>query len=381
MQLADEGRQIPRPDHGFFVHADIYEQGLTLEYALAAARSSHYAAASADAERISLAKNLPAATVEAARLAQTVYVGSLDGVRFLPIRPAMDANFHACNPSLTPTDDGYVVVCRTVNYEQRRLNYRSADADHVLRTRNVLMRMALDFSVLDQHEITLDEMPLRDSRIRGLEDCRLVSVDGQMVLTCCTMDRHPAGGPRQSVCRLDSTGRVTQHRPLVGPLDGTAQKNWLPFVGDRGQLLAIHSYDPLTLLAIDPDTGVYTIEREVLSPVNGSQWRGSAGPVRWPRRGIEWLVLVHEVVHRIGADGGYERIYLHRFAAYAEDFTLLRLSRPFVFAHKGVEFACGMAIAHDAAHLVIGLGMEDREAYMARLDLARVEQLLEAARA
>jgi hypothetical protein len=369
------------PDRGFLVHADVYEQGLTLEYAMAAARTSRGAAEFAACERVSLGRHHAAATVDAARLAETVYVPSLDGLRFLPLRPATEAPYRACNPSLTQTADGYMVICRTVNYEQRRLNYRSLEADDILRTRNVLMRMDNDFQLLDQHEITIDTPALRDTQVRGLEDCRVVSTGDQLLLTCCTVDRHPAGGARQSICRLDPAGRVTSHQPLAGPFDATPQKNWLPFVDDDGRLLAVHSYDPLTLLTLDPETGAYAVEREVAQAVNGSHWRGSAGPLRWPRGGKrEWLVLVHEVVHRIGADGGYERIYLHRFVAYDDGFALTRHSGPFVFAHKGVEFACGMTMAHDGAGLVLGLGMEDREAYVARIDAARVEQLLEAGR-
>lgn len=381
MALADEGRTLPLPDRGFLVHADVYEQGLPLEFALAAARTPRAAAEFDACERVSLGRDQPATAVDAARLAETVYVSSLEGLRFLPIHPATEATYRPCNPSVTQTADGYVMICRTVNYEQRRLNYRSLAPDQVYRTRNVLMRLATDFRVLDQHEITIEAPPIRETRIRGLEDCRVVAASDGLMFTCCTTDRHPAGSVQQSICRLDSTGRVTSHQPLVGPFDGTPQKNWLPFIGDAGRLRAIHSYDPLTVLTIDPDSGVYSVEREVAQSVNGSHWRGSAGPLRWPGgRSPGWLVLVHEVVHRIGADSGYERIYLHRFVEYDDSFTLTRLSRPFMFAHKGVEFACGMTMTHDGNNLVLGLGMEDREAYMARIDVARVEGLLEARR-
>jgi hypothetical protein len=84
---------------------------------------------------------------------------------------------------------------------------------------------------------------------------------------------------------------------------------------------------------------------------------------------------VHEAVKRQGQDSVAERVYLHRFVEYDADFRL-RLSLPFVFAHKGVEFVCGMTAAHGGGDLIIGLGIEDREAYLARIPFARVDDLL-----
>jgi hypothetical protein len=119
------------------------------------------------------------------------------------------------------------------------------------------------------------------------------------------------------------------------------------------------------------DSGAYRVVSETPAAVNTSGWRGSAGPLPWPRRGSGWLVLVHEVIHRP------ERLYVHRFAEYDAAFVLQRVSRPFVFTHPGVEFACGMTFAHDEDAVIVSFGIEDREAHLGRIPHAGLDALLD----
>lgn len=376
--FADRGRAAPVPwDRAFFVHADVYEHGLDLQLARAAVGTPHAGRGFDACEAVALSRSVPRAAIESARRLEARYAAPLEGVEYLPICPELPAPYRACNPSILRTATGFLVVCRGVNYEQRRLRYRALDDDGIYRTRNVLRRLDDAFVVLEAHDIEFDEPPARDARVRGLEDCRLVAVGDAICFTCVTADRHPSGFVHQSICRIDSQGRVLSHRPLIGPFDRRHQKNWLPFAGADGVLRAIYGYDPLTVLRLSVESGAYEVERQVESSVNAGCWRGSGGPVLWPDGRGRQIVLVHEVVHRQGPDSGWERVYLHRFIEYDPAFRLMRVSRPFVFAHKGVEFVCGMAPGPGGADLVIALGVEDREAYLARIPFARIDRLLD----
>jgi hypothetical protein len=375
--FADRGRSMPVPWSGtFFVHADVYEHGLDLQLAQSAVGTRHAPRGFAACEDVALSRSAPHAAVESAQRLAASYAVPIEGVEYLPLRPELPAPYRACNPSILRTTTGFLVVCRGVNYEQRRLRYRALEDDGVYRTRNVLMRLDDRFAVLEEHEIEFDDPPSRDARVRGLEDCRLVAARDAVYFTCVTADRHPSGFVHQSLCRIDDHGRVLSHRPLIGPFDGRHQKNWLPFAGADGQLRAIYSYDPLTVLRLSIESGAYDVEREVAPGVNAETWRGSGGPVSWPDERGRQIVLVHEVVHRQGPDQGWERIYLHRFVEYDSAFRVMRVSRPFVFAHKGVEFVCGMAPAPGGADLIVALGVEDREAYLARIAFTRIDRML-----
>jgi hypothetical protein len=243
------------------------------------------------------------------------------------------------------------------------------------------MHLDPDGRVLDERELVMSDRadpPLRETAVRGLEDCRLFEADGALFAMCTTTDRHPSGHVHQSVCRLDETGRVVAHRPLVGPFDQATQKNWLPFVGPDGQACALCRYDPLTVVRISLDTGQYTVDREVRHDWNAGRWRGSAGPMPWPDgRPDRQVVLVHEVVYRQGPDAVWERIYTHRFFEYDAASRITRLSRPFVFVHKGVEFACGLSASWDRQAVIVTFGVEDAAAYLCRMPLARLEALLD----
>jgi hypothetical protein len=381
---AERGRTLPAPsDAALFVHTDVQAYGLDLEIARAAMRTVHAPRGFAACERLALSRAVPQAVAEEARQLEAEYVAPLEDLSLTTLTPALPAPWRPCNPSIRRTTDGYLVICRAVNYEQSRMRYRTLDADGIYRTRNVLMRLDRSRRVLDERPVTIDEPPLRADRVQGLEDCRLVAGDDRFRFTCTTTDRHPRQRVHESLCEADPAGHVRAHRPLVGAYDDRPQKNWLPFL-DAGRLLAIYAYDPLTILEISDETGAYEVAIEAPPPVRASAWRGSAGPLRWPAPGAAgWLVLVHEVVHRVadvdpgGRDPTWERIYLHRFVEYDAAFRLRRLSRPFVFTHLGVEFAGGMTFAHDQDSLIVSVGIEDREAHLGRIARADVDARLE----
>jgi hypothetical protein len=231
------------------------------------------------------------------------------------------------------------------------------------------MRLTRHFDVLDERPLVIDEAPLRQSAVRGLEDCRPFHVRGARFILCASGDRHPSGFIHQSLCRLDDDGRVISHRPLIGPFDDRHQKNWLPFARG-GTVRAIYGYDPFTVLRLDLDCGRYRVEKSVANPFAGGNWRGSAGPVGRPRTD-KLLILVHEVLRR-----GRGLLYVSRFLECDRRFELTRVSDPFVFLHRGIEFPCGMVLSHDQRSLVIGLGIEDVSAYLCVVPLDRVESML-----
>ena len=159
----------------------------------------------------------------------------------------MAPQFLPCNPSILRTTDGYLVNCRGVKFEHGPDSHRGDGAAVRIRSRNVILQLSTDLQVIGERPVILDEPPLRETDIQGLEDCRLFDVDGRLFVLCATADRHPSGHVHVSICRLDSDGRVAVHRPLLGPFDDRPQKNWLPFVDRDGTVRAIYGYDPLTV--------------------------------------------------------------------------------------------------------------------------------------
>jgi hypothetical protein len=59
---------------------------------------------------------------------------------------------------------------------------------------------------------------------------------------------------------------------------------------------------------------------------------------------------------------------------------LRRVSRPFYFKHKGVEFAAGLAWYPDERRLLGSYGVADSESWIASIDAAEIRTALESRR-
>jgi hypothetical protein len=70
------------------------------------------------------------------------------------------------------------------------------------------------------------------------------------------------------------------------------------------------------------------------------------------------------------------RYYVHRFLRVDDGWNVVEASRPFFFLRRGIEFACGAALAHGDEGLLITFGVADREAWLCRIRLETVTQLL-----
>jgi hypothetical protein len=134
-------------------------------------------------------------------------------------------------------------------------------------------------------------------------------------------------------------------------------------------MFAIYSYDPFILYKINAENGTCEKVREYEPAYDFSHFRGSAAPIEFDNG---YLVLVHEIV--LSDD---KRHYLHRFLYFDQDFNLIKLSKPFTFFHKGIEYCCGMTMDHANQTCILSIGLEDQEAYLAFIKLEDVRALLE----
>lgn len=275
------------------------------------------------------------------------------------------------NPSIVRLGDGELIVSvNLVNYHHERgVVFQPKDRDGMVRTRNVILRGYELEDLEHETEIAPEQWPDGwdpEPRVRGLEDMRLFTHEGQVWFTATCF--HPPGGRARVVLgRLSSElDRVEHLVELTYGAAGDCEKNWLPF--SRGEkLFAIYSYDPLVVLEVDMRTGNATEYARHASPRYAGSWRGGAPPCEAPGR---LLTVVHEVAHFDD-----RRVYLHRFVELDGDFQLSRCSRPFGFDHIGVEYATGLLRLHDV--FVVTYGSEEREARWMRLHRSVVDDMLE----
>lgn len=303
----------------------------------------------------------------------------VDGVGFLPLEVTVERGWSAFNPSLARLPDGSLRgVIRSSNYRMEHGRYVIDDGD-AIRTANLLVDLGEDGTATNARSIAAPgRRVVTDFPVHGYEDVRLAPAGDELWALATVRDADAGGLCRVALLRLADDGRVVDEWFVEGPARGRHEKNWAPFAdayhgGDRGGdgLTVVYSWDPLIVasLSLDPATPDSERYRELSRRPSGlgASVRGGTNGVRIDGG---WLFLVH--VSRRFPDGGAR--YLHRFVTVRDDFGLGRVSPFLTLMTDGVEFALGAAIARE--ELLIGFGVDDAEAWVARVDLARVLERL-----
>jgi hypothetical protein len=88
-----------------------------------------------------------------------------------------------------------------------------------------------------------------------------------------------------------------------------------------------------------------------------------------------WLGIIHEA--HVYTDRPWKRYYSHRFVYYDAEFRFARVSPPFFFKDKVIEFVAGLAWHPDSQEsveptFIISFGFRDCEAWLARVPASEV---------
>ena len=308
-----------------------------------------------DADWVSVSRSASASAREAARsmLRPPPISSACPSARATRIRFEPPGGRAPMNPSVCRHDGQLWCVVRAVNYSLgKNRQYVVHDPRGVVRSDNYLGVLEPDGRLVDPAPMEdLDPAQRYPSGIVGYEDVRLVSVDGDLTASATVCDRDPGG--RRLVARLhiDDDGDVA--RADVQPSNQLHEKNWMPLsVG--GQLTWIYSLDPTAVLP-----GPLRDCPLALDHLRGGAAIAHEGG---------YLCVTHEVVE--ASDG---RIYLHRFVRLDADWRVTGVTPAWVFAHHGVEFCAGLA--RDGDQLVMSYGVEDREAWVMRVDVRDVGEM------
>jgi tetratricopeptide (TPR) repeat protein len=274
------------------------------------------------------------------------------------------------NPTLAVGPDGLTAVVRSSNYrigDDGR--YVVDDEDGVVRSHNYLLQLAPDGSVASARLINDDafriEPPLFP--VSGFEDCRLIwRKDGWWM--AATRREVSADGICQMVLlRLDGD-RVVDLIPLS---DGVSdhEKNWMPVLTDEPgeDLTFVYSVSPTIVMKLDMTTREVTqvVRQRAAALARGLRGGGQVLPVEGG-----WLAIAHETSEP--TDGA--RVYSHRWVWFDANWKLRRISPEFRLRECGIEFAAGLArVGED---VLVTFGVQDREAWLAKLSLSEVMPML-----
>jgi hypothetical protein len=256
----------------------------------------------------------------------------------------------------------------------RSSNYRIVDGRYVMppedretiKTRNCLWIPGRDQATYWSADYETTGYP-----VEGLEDVRLNSVDGRLVVSATVRDWACLDGTcRIGVGRLDLVDRIDGLR-VHSTIDGRHEKNWMPITG-RKEFIYHCSHEGRTCLVREEDND-WSVTVHAEAPPVARGFRGGSQLVEHPWAPGLWWAIVHEV-----AVSGGRRVYEHRFVTFDEaaDWKIVRVSPPFAFLEsRTIEFCAGLCV-NDSDSLMASFGVNDAEAWLARIPIADVVNIM-----
>jgi hypothetical protein len=311
-----------------------------------------------------------------ARTNRTWYTPTLDelaSVRHqrIDIEPAHEG-WSLFNPTVAAHGGDLVALVRSSNYKIVDGRYEMPAADGgCIRTENVLVRLRPDLTVASARVVTGPDYPRTGFAVTGLEDCRLRYTQTGIGVSATVRDVSPFDGRcRIATADLDlRAATVSGLRVLDGINVQEHEKNWMPFLGERGGWLYASNHNG-HVVTVDPNgsiPGAWQISQRRPSPAVAKRFRGGSQLLQFDEG---WLGLVHEV-----AGLGSRRVYEHRFIWLDADLELRRVSPAFAFRERqAIEFAAGLAI--NGHRLVASYGVRDAEAWITAIEADDLRRML-----
>src|ERR1019366_3488265 len=289
-------------------------------------------------------------------------------------------NWIEMNPSVTLHGGDLWCNVRCVNYRIdtegryliRGLDDGSVNAENPINTRNFLLKLGKNpfhTPTVNLEVLPPSDFPVEYPYVIGFEDVRLISIDGQLWASSTVRQPHADGNCEQVLTRIlredVGSSSVYQHTDMkrMLRLPRQTEKNWAPLVRSCGDLefmwrpCEVVNTDGVTVRKFDPGLAVDNIS-------GGSQ----VIPFRFGK-----LAITHEARQ---IPGKPTRYYTHRFVWYDDPWKGAKLSLPFCFNDKGIEFCAGLCWSPNGVDLVISYGYKDEEARIATVSAVEVEKFL-----
>jgi glycosyltransferase involved in cell wall biosynthesis len=351
-----------------FVNDYVYKTGLREEFAICAYYDPRKRSRGAkECDKLALAGSAQA------RLNQFWYLEPLAAAvpSFKPQQIAFtpEPGWVAMNPSVI-NDDGLArILVRTVNYTitgEGQYRIRASDGsssnDNPIHTRNFIGLVGGPFQEIAQPS----NWPApKFSLVRGFEDSRFFQTDRGLWTLSTVRELTHEGWCEQVIASVDPVRegwRYGSNWQQILPSHRAHEKNWMPWVRDD-DLVFVYRLGTLVnskgevIFQSDPGFDVSYIS-------------GGSQVVQLDHH--THLALVHEARTIPNRPNRY---YQHRFVVFRADGAVDRISPPFFFHDRQIEFVAGLAVFDKK--LMVSYGVRDCEAWMATMDVDEVIRFTE----
>lgn len=279
--------------------------------------------------------------------------------------PQFPAGWALMNPSIARAGKAMHMIVRAVNYKITPDGRYDIDgkgsaisAENPIVTRNFILRINNGLQPETIHELSVpdfNDFPL----VKGWEDMRLFSLPRGLCVSATVREANAAGRCEQWYGAINSEYKVMNSTPLLSVQEH--EKNWMPIVGAGKVAQWVYQLGKVV------DEHSRLIHKDCV--VNAEHLRGGSQVIPF-RSGF--LCIVHEA----GVKGDGQRWYWHRFAFLDVDYNVVKVSKPFVFHDKQIEFCAGLCVHPDGKRLVISYGVKDNSAWVATVDATEAAEFV-----
>lgn len=368
--FSKQGMKVKRPDDLLFVNDYVYSHGCRFEYAVCGYYDPEEHRGSFQATNdLALDPACPAEQRAIMRTNLWWYTKPLKDYcpSFVDTRLDFEApaGYTAMNPSIEECNGVLHANIRCVNYridDQGRYMIGPKDCnDAPIDTRNYLVTLTDKLEIQKTREILWHRPEAKFPQVTGLEDIRLYRNRGDLCFSACIREQASNGTCQQirGWLSYDPDEFMITRDTVIMSGEDSVEKNWMPLPGNTHDFL--YRLDRIR----HPDG----TETKHPSKLDVSQISGSSQLLSF--RGGH-LAVVHEA--STDPTNG-KRTYWHRFAWFY-DGKLRRLSLPFVFLARQIEFCAGLCYSPDQKHVLISYGVRDCEAHIAEIAVEEVGQMI-----
>ena len=364
--FADMGMRIPYPKNDtLFIEKNVYDYLMKYEMSICTCYVNDLKTGRQLCDELIFSRNTPGYIRSSCLNNIYFYLEKLGGTVIEELTVAKTKPSHnLCNPSIVSTLRGFILSIREVSYTFN-IAANSYSYDKTIDTYNHLVNMdTKKKGVLAQ----LMDAPiaLYENYITGLEDIRLFEHESELWGIGTSRITNPTGINEMVAVKIGEDYSITAAIRMKGYKDDECQKNWVP-INYNGSIHFIYSSDPLILLKPNFDTGECTVAVNRQPKYNMSNFRGSSQAIQF---GDGYLYVVHEVIHKDN-----RRYYYHRFVLVDSNLDVPKISEPFYFIDRTIEYCSGMCQVGD--ELWITIGYEDKRAHLIKMPVKRVVELLD----
>lgn len=294
------------------------------------------------------------------RLAAMKRLSRIPGVKGLAIETP---NAGVCtNPTIAVHDGKTVVAMRELNYRIEPSGKYTALADE-----GFLSQTWVSYPLESPKRLS----DLASEGYTNLEDPRLYVAGGDLRIMWSMREGTSSDAGNVIVtARLDGTD-LSSWRRLNSPYGRRVEKNWMPYSGDLEDEIVM--YDLAWVERYRAGDDLQRLSRAVHPIPHLKRHSGSSQFIRWDDGWIgvsHWYVETIGPLKRIAA-----RLYAHHFVWFSADHSCGRLSAPFFFMERGVEFCAGIARRDDA--IILTFGLADRRAAALEVEMSVIYKFMQ----